>query len=47
MESEQKKSARTLLWSVLLSAPGPIVLGLSLTVGHSSTAAISSTAKIA
>lgn len=37
MESEQKKSARALLWSVLLSAPGPIVLGLSLTVGHSST----------
>lgn len=37
MDSEQKKSARTLLWSVLLSAPGPFVLGLGLTAGHSTT----------
>ncbi len=32
-----KKSFRTLLASVLLSAPGPIVLGAGLIVGHSST----------
>ncbi|MCR4674224.1 MAG: cation transporter [Lachnospiraceae bacterium] len=34
---EDKKSVRTLLMSVLLSAPGPFVLGAGLLVGHSST----------
>ena len=35
---EQKKSgARTLLWSVLMSTPGPLVVGLGLLAGRSST----------
>ena len=37
MEREKKSSFRTLLLSVLFSASGPIVLGLGLLVGHSST----------
>ena len=37
MEKEKKSSFRTLLLSVLFSASGPIVLGLGLMVGHSST----------
>ena len=37
MEKEKKSSLRTLLLSVLLSAPGPLILGLGLRVGHSST----------
>ena len=37
MEQEKKSSFRTLLLSVLFSASGPIVLGLGLMVGHSST----------
>ena len=37
MEQEKKSSFRTLLLSVLFSASGPIVLGLGLLVGHSST----------
>lgn len=37
MDSVKKSGYRTLLLSVLLSAPGPLVLGLGLTVGHSST----------
>ena len=37
MEQEKKSSFRTLLLSVLFSASGPIVLGIGLTVGHSST----------
>ena len=37
MEKEKKSSFRTLLLSVLFSAFGPIVLGLGLMVGHSST----------
>ena len=37
MEKEKKSSFRTLLLSVLFSSSGPIVLGLGLTVGHSST----------
>ena len=37
MDAEKKRGYRTLLMSVLLSAPGPLVLGLGLTVGHSST----------
>ena len=37
MEREKKSGFRTLLLSVLFSASGPIVLGLGLMVGHSST----------
>ncbi|MBO4838508.1 MAG: cation transporter [Lachnospiraceae bacterium] len=37
MDAEKKSSRRTLLLSVLLSAPGPLILGLGLTVGRSST----------
>lgn len=37
-ESTQKKSgAKTLLWSVIMSAPGPLIIGLGLFVGRSST----------
>ena len=32
MEKNKKSGFRTLLMSVLLSAPGPLVLGLGLTV---------------
>ena len=37
MEKNVKSGYRTLLMSVLLSSPGPLVLGLGLTVGRSST----------
>ena len=37
MDREKRSGYRTLLLSVLLSAPGPLVLGLGLMVGHSST----------
>ena len=37
MEQEKKSGFRTLLLSVLFSSSGPIVLGLALMVGHSST----------
>ena len=33
----QKSGSRTLLWSVLMSAPGPLVVGLGLLAGRSST----------
>ena len=33
----KKSSSRTLLTSVVLSAPGPLVIGLGLLIGHSST----------
>ena len=33
----KKSSSRTLLTSVILSAPGPLVIGLGLLIGHSST----------
>ena len=33
----KKAGARTLLWSIIMSSPGPIVVGLSLITGHSST----------
>lgn len=37
-EHTQKKSGtKTLLWSVLMSAPGPLIIGLGLFVGRSST----------
>ena len=35
--SNQKSGARTLLWSVLMSAPGPLIIGLGLIGGRSST----------
>ena len=35
--SNQKSGSRTLLMSVLMSAPGPLVVGLGLLAGHSST----------
>ncbi len=37
MEVSDKRGGRTLLASVLLSAPGPLVLGLGLLVGKSTT----------
>ena len=37
-ENNQRKSGtKTLLWSVLMSAPGPLIIGLGLFVGRSST----------
>ena len=35
--SSKKSGARTLMWSVLMSAPGPLVVGLGLIAGRSST----------
>jgi len=35
--SNQKSGSRTLLWSVIMSSPGPLVVGLGLLVGRSST----------
>ena len=37
MDREKKSGYRTLLLSVLMSSYGPIILGLGLRVGHSST----------
>ncbi len=37
MQREKKSGFRTLLLSVLMSAYGPVILGLGLRVGHSST----------
>ena len=34
---EKRSGSRTLLWSVIMSAPGPLVVGLGLLVGRSST----------
>ena len=35
--ANEKKGKTTLLWSILMSAPGPLVVGLGLIVGQSST----------
>ena len=35
--NKEKSGSRTLLWSVLMSAPGPLVVGLGLLTGRSST----------
>jgi len=35
--SQKKSGSRTLLWSVLMSAPGPLVVGLGLMAGKSAT----------
>ena len=34
---EKKSGAKTLLWSVIMSSPGPLVVGLGLQAGSSST----------
>ena len=33
----KKSGAKTLLWSVIMSSPGPLVVGLGLLAGSSST----------
>ena len=35
--SEKKSGAKTLLWSIIMSSPGPLVVGLGLLAGQSST----------
>jgi len=35
--TQKKSGSKTLLWSVIMSAPGPLIIGLGLFVGHSST----------
>lgn len=35
--SQQKSGNRTLMWSVIMSSPGPLVVGLGLFAGRSST----------
>ena len=35
--SNKKSGSRTLLWSVIMSSPGPLVVGLGLMTGRSST----------
>lgn len=35
--NQKKSGGRTLLWSVIMSAPGPLVVGLGLLAGRSST----------
>jgi len=35
--NNRKSGSRTLLWSVIMSAPGPLVVGLGLLAGRSST----------
>ena len=34
---QRKSGTKTLLWSVIMSAPGPLIIGLGLFVGRSST----------
>ena len=35
--NEKKSGAKTLLWSIIMSSPGPLVVGLGLIAGRSST----------
>ena len=35
--NEKKSGAKTLLWSIIMSSPGPLVVGLGLLAGRSST----------
>ena len=35
--SNKKSGAKTLLWSVIMSSPGPLVVGIGLLIGRSST----------
>ena len=37
MPRTQKAAKRTLLWSVIMASPGPLVVGFSLFIGNSST----------
>ena len=37
MKKSEKSGSRTLLWSVIMSSPGPIVVGIGLLMGKSST----------
>lgn len=37
MKKSEKSGSNTLLWSVIMSSPGPIVVGLGLIMGKSST----------
>ena len=37
MMSNKKSGAKTLLWSIIMSSPGPLVVGLGLIAGRSST----------
>jgi len=37
MNRKKRSGSRTLLWSVLMSSPGPLIIGLGLLVGRSST----------
>ena len=34
---KKKSGAKTLLWSVIMSSPGPLVVGLGLLAGRSAT----------
>ena len=36
-DNTKKSGTKTLLWSVIMSAPGPLIIGLGLMVGRSST----------
>ena len=47
MDREKKSGYRTLLMSVLMSAYGPVILGLGLRVGHSSTQIVDFTRRTA
>jgi divalent metal cation (Fe/Co/Zn/Cd) transporter len=35
--TQKKSGTKTLLWSVIMSAPGPLIIGLGLFIGRSST----------
>ena len=35
--NDRKSGAKTLLWSIIMSSPGPLVVGLGLLAGRSST----------
>ena len=37
MKTNDKPGAKTLLWSIIMSSPGPLVVGLGLIAGRSST----------
>lgn len=37
MNKKEKSGGRTLLWSVIMSAPGPLVVGIGLLMGKSAT----------
>ena len=35
--NDKKSGAKTLFWSIIMSSPGPLVVGLGLLAGRSST----------